>query len=396
MLRKTVLVLTCLLILNGCWSRRELNELLIVLGIGIDWADGEYLVSYQVVNPNEISNKSRTNTRAPATLYQGRGNTVFEAARSLTARSPRLMYLGHLQMLVLGEEIARRGITGAVDNPLRDHETRMDYNVVVARGARAEDILKLYTPLEKLPTYSMQQSLRVSEKAWAPTVAINMDKMVNMLESDGQQLVLTGIEIVGNREKAEKSSNLDGFEPASFYRYRGIGAFKGNHLIGWLNEKESKGYSDLTDILGSTSIEIPCENGHFTGVEITSSNTHITPEMKNGNITFLVKIHASGDVVENSCSSIKLIDPATFPMLEKQTVSVIQGNSAAVVKWAKSNRTDILGFGSLVEKKYPSYWKQAKEDWENRGFIESQIEYRIDMKINTSGTIGNSVSPEMN
>ncbi|OXM13663.1 Ger(x)C family spore germination protein [Paenibacillus herberti] len=396
MLRKTALVLACLLMLSGCWSRRELNDLLIVLGIGIDWADGEYLVSYQVVNPNEISNKSSTNSRAPGTLFQGRGNTVFEAARSLTARSPRLMYLGHLQMLVVSEEVARRGISGAVDNPLRDHEVRMDYNVVLARGARAEDLLKLYTPLEKLPTYSMQQSLKVSEKAWAPTVAINMDRMLNMLESDGQQLVLTGIEIVGDREKADKRSNLDGFEPASFYRYRGIGAFKGNRLIGWLNEKESKGYSDLTDILGSTSIEVPCENGHYTGVEVTSSNTQITPEMKNGNITFLVKIHSSGDVVENSCKSLNLIDPATFPMLEEKTASVIKDNAMAVVKWSRSHQTDILGFGSLLEKKYPAYWKKAKEEWEQGGFLDSQIKYTIEMKINTTGTIGNSVSPKMN
>ncbi|MCM3746180.1 hypothetical protein M3223_02295 [Paenibacillus pasadenensis] len=57
MLRRVTLVLLCLAILSGCWSRRELNDLLIVLGIAVDWQDGKYLVSYQVVNPNEISTK---------------------------------------------------------------------------------------------------------------------------------------------------------------------------------------------------------------------------------------------------------------------------------------------------------------------------------------------------
>lgn len=68
----TVLIL-CLLMLTGCWSRRELNELLIVLGIGVDWKDGEYLVSFQVVNPSEISAQRRGGIARQAPFIRGEG-----------------------------------------------------------------------------------------------------------------------------------------------------------------------------------------------------------------------------------------------------------------------------------------------------------------------------------
>lgn len=40
------------MILTGCWNRRELNELAVVLAVGIDSADGQYEVSVQVAEPS--------------------------------------------------------------------------------------------------------------------------------------------------------------------------------------------------------------------------------------------------------------------------------------------------------------------------------------------------------
>nr|WP_238327820.1 Ger(x)C family spore germination protein [Paenibacillus gorillae] len=259
MFYKMTIVLLCLLMLNGCWSRRELNELLIVLGIGFDWVDGEYLVSFQVVNPSEISAQKRGGERPPSTLYQGRGRTMQEAARSLTAEAPRKVYMGHLQMYIISEELARKGIGDFFDNALRDNEQRMDFNLVIARGTRAENILKLYTPLDKLPTNSMLRSLETSEKNWAPTVSVTMDDVLKKLSADGIELTMTGIKLIGSVEMAESKRNVETFLPRSRYRYKGIAAFKGDKLVGWLNETESKGFTDITNKLQSTTLGIPCK-----------------------------------------------------------------------------------------------------------------------------------------
>lgn len=45
-------------LLTGCWDRQELNELGIMLGLGVD-KDGDMIkVSAQVVVPNEVSSKA--------------------------------------------------------------------------------------------------------------------------------------------------------------------------------------------------------------------------------------------------------------------------------------------------------------------------------------------------
>ncbi|GGG64162.1 Ger(x)C family spore germination protein [Paenibacillus radicis (ex Gao et al. 2016)] len=390
MFYKMMVVLLCLLMLSGCWSRRELNELLIVLGIGFDWVDGEYLVSFQVVNPSEISAQKRGGERPPSTLYQGRGKTMLEAARSLTAEAPRKVYMGHLQLYVISEELARMGIGDFIDNALRDNEHRMDFKLVVARGMRAEDILKLYTPLDKLPTNSMLRSLETSEKNWAPTVSVTMDDVLKKLSADGTELALTGIKLIGSQEMAESKRNVETFLPQSRYRYKGIAAFKGDKLAGWLNETESKGYTDITDKLQSTSIEIPCKKDTFIGIEVTSSNSSIESKIVGGEPEFTIHIRSEGNIVERGCRDVDITDPATIEKLEREADEIIQGNAEAAVKRAKSMKSDFLGFGAQLNKDHPSVWKQVNKDWNDTYLPDLKIRYKIKMLIRKTGTTGNS------
>ncbi|NQX58313.1 Ger(x)C family spore germination protein [Paenibacillus qinlingensis] len=387
---KLTVMLLCLLLLSGCWSRRELNELLIVLGVGVDWKDGEYLVSFQVVNPSEISAQRRGGDRPPSTLYQGRGKTLFEAARSLTAEAPRKVYMGHLQMYVIGEELAKRGIKDFLDNSVRDNELRMDFNIVVARGDMAENILKLFTPVEKLSSYSMQQSLQTSQRSWAPTVAMTLDEALNKLSGKGFELALTGIKLIGDTSMGESKKNVEFFQPPSRFRYMGIAAFKEDKLIGWLDEQESKGYTDITNNLDSTSIEIPCAEQKYTGIEITSSDSKLKASIENGKPVIDVSIRAEANIVDRQCRDIDLKDPQTIKRLEQETRQIIQSNVEATVTRAKKMKSDLIGFGSQLGKDQPAYWKEVKETWNDEMFPQTIVNYKIELFIRKTGTIGNS------
>lgn len=387
---KLTIMLLCLLMLTGCWSRRELNELLIVLGIGVDWKDGEYLVSFQVVNPSEISAHRRGGDRPPSTLYQGRGKTIFEAARSLTAEAPRKVYMGHLQMYVIGEELAKRGIKDFLDSSFRDNELRMDFNIVVARGMMAENILKLFTPVEKLPSYSMQQSLQTSQKSWAPTVAMTLDETLNKLSSKGYELALTGIKLIGDPTIGDTKKNVEYFQPPSRFRYMGIAAFKDDKLIGWLDENESKGYTDITNKLDSTSIEISCGEQKYMGIEVTSSNTKLKASVKNGKPEMNVSVRTEANIVGRQCRDIDLTDPQMIKRLEEESEQILQSHAEAAVSRAKKMKSDILGFGNQLGKDQPAYWKEVKDSWNDDMFPQTNVSYKIELFIRKTGTIGNS------
>ncbi|WP_309119551.1 Ger(x)C family spore germination protein [Paenibacillus sp.] len=389
-LYRIAMIALCLLLLSGCWSRRELNDILIVLGVGLDREDGEYLVSFQVVNPSEISSQKQTGRRSPGTLYQGRGKTIFEAARSVTTEAPRKMYFGHLQLYVVGESVAKEGLSSFIDNVLRDNELRMDFNLVVARGTKAGNVLKLYTPVEELPTNSMLQSLRTSEKAWAPSVSITMDEVLDRLSGDGHELALTGIQLIGESESGDSPKNVESFRTPSRYRYRGIAVFREDRLVGWLNEEESKGYTDITDRLDSTSIELACGDNRYIGIEVLNSKSKMKSEIKNGLPVMTVTLRTEAAIVDNQCQDVDVADPETIRKLEARAARVMQSNAEAAVKRAKELKSDVLGFGDQIAKEHPAFWKRAKKGWNEEYFPVVDVRYEIRLYIRRTGTTGNS------
>lgn len=46
-----------ILLLGGCWSKRELNELAIVAAVGVDRVNEQYEISVQIVNPGQVASK---------------------------------------------------------------------------------------------------------------------------------------------------------------------------------------------------------------------------------------------------------------------------------------------------------------------------------------------------
>jgi len=391
MIRHTALffvMLTLLLFATGCWNRRELNDLAIVTGIAIDKIDNKYHVSVQVVDPGEVAGKKGSSGRAPVTLYDASGDTVFEVIRRMTTVSPRKLYFSHLRIFVLSEELAREGIGKTLDFFARDHEVRTDFYIVVSRGRAAKDIISILTPLEKNPSTKMFTSLEVSEKAWAPTVAIQLDELISDIVSEGKEPILTGIYIKGNSVMGKSQGNLGAIDAPANLQYGGIAVFKKDRMIAWLNEEESKGVSDLTNRLDSTVMELACGNNEKLGIEVIRSQTKVKGRVKDGKPEIEVTIRREANIGDVECQ-IDLTKSKTLYDLEKAMEQKVKSNVERALRKAKKLNSDIFGFGEAIHRADPNYWQTAKKDWDKH-FPSLPVQIKVDAKIRQMGTTGDS------
>lgn len=95
-------------ILTGCWSRRELNDLAIALAMGVDSSGDQFKVSAQIVNPGEVTSVKGGGGNSSIATYSSSGETIFEAIRKMTTKSPRKIYFSHTRLVVIGEELAKK------------------------------------------------------------------------------------------------------------------------------------------------------------------------------------------------------------------------------------------------------------------------------------------------
>lgn len=385
---KTSLVLLLLpILLSGCWSRRELNDLAIQVAAGIDKVDGQYRLTSQVVEPSQAARKAGGSSRAPVTTYSSTGKTLFEAYREMTTFSPRRMYGAHLRMIVIGSSAARDGLSKVLDLFSRDHEFRTDFFIVVAKNTTAENMLKILTPLEKIPANKLYKSLEISQKYWAPSVGITLHDLLSDLTSDGKEPVLTAMELIGSQKTGESEKNVNQIEPEAGLNYVGLAIFKGDKQIGWFNEEESKGVTYIRNKVTSTISVLPCGNDGNITFEVFRSETKIKANLIQNEPQTSVKVNIEGNIGESSCS-LDLSNPATIQKLEEQAEKSLEKILSASIKKARKLGVDIYGFGEEFKRNHHKYWETHRDRW-NQIFKDMPVHLNVEVKLRHVGTIGN-------
>ncbi|WJH32442.1 Ger(x)C family spore germination protein [Paenibacillus sp. CC-CFT747] len=389
--RRTILLplLVCLLLpalLTGCWDRRELNELSVVLAMGVDMVGGEYMITLQAVDPSQMT-KKRSSQRSPIFIVSEKEKTIYEALRKITTKSSRKLYASHLRLLLLDEKVAKKGISDALDLILRDHEPRPDFYIALSRGYTAKDILSLVTPFEVLPGVELYKSLQLSEKQWAPTSAVNVVELFQMLRKEGLEPTLTGVTVIGNVRKGKTNQNVK--DPTTYgeYQFGGIGVFRGDRLMGWLNESDSKAYDYVTNRVHNTVGKVRCPRGEgYFVVEIKRSKAILEPSIKEGKPELTIHMNMEGDIGEMECKA-DLTKEQDFVELEqagtKELLRIVQ---EGVRHEQEQYGVDIYGFGTAFHRHNPDQWKSWKSDWNER-FKEMPVTIKPEFKLRRFGKI---------
>ncbi|MCS7464709.1 Ger(x)C family spore germination protein [Paenibacillus doosanensis] len=374
---------------TGCWNRRELNTLGIQLGTAIDKKGDQVQVAVQVVEPSAIAAKVGSNDLAPVVMYKATAPTVFQAFRKMTEVSPRKVYAAHIRVLVLSEELAKDGVGKALDLLFRDSESRTDFYVMVAKESKAEDVLKILTPLEKIPANKLYNSLETSSKAWAPTTTFTLDQFIEQLVSEGMNPVLTGIVVKGNRQLGETKRNVEQIEPEARLEYSTLAVFKKDKLIGWLDEEESRGYNYIMNNVKSTVGSVRCPDGGKIDLESIRAQSTIKGSVVNGEPVIDISVKGESNIGNVECK-IDIENPETMQMLQREAEQALVKRMKQTVKVAQSKyKVDMFGFGQAIYRSNPQEWKKLKDNWTER-FPKVKVNYKAKVLLRKLGTTGNS------
>ncbi|MFC5714416.1 Ger(x)C family spore germination protein [Thalassorhabdus alkalitolerans] len=389
MIRKFSLLLLCiLLLLTGCWNVRELDELSIASMISIDKSDeNKYEVTAQIINPAQNVEEERTD-RAPVATHNVSGASVFEGIRRLTTHIPRKLFLAHIRVVVISEEIAEEDFTEVLDFFFRDHGVRTDFLIVISKDQPAKNVLKVSSRIEELPAEKVFSSITFSEENWAPTKGMQIDDIIEQFILDGQNPVVTGIKVVGDQEVGGSREHVETIETEAVLKLHNLAAFREGKLVGWMTEDQSIGYNYIRGNVQSTLGVIPCNNDNIT-YEVIRSESSIDAKLVNGEPMVNVTISTEGNIAEVTCDLET--SPQTIKKLEKQIANNIETMAISSINRAQTDfKSDIFGFGEQIRRSDPTYWKSVKNDW-NTHFEDLEVNVAVDFSIHHTGTVTDSL-----
>jgi spore germination protein KC len=378
---------------GGCWDIRYLDELSIVIAMGLDISDNDNIkVSVQVVNPTEVttgSKKGGGGGGSSVTTYSETGPTLLQAIRKMNNKTSRTLYFSHTQVLVIGEDLARKGVRHLFDFIDRDPALRTDFYILIAKDAQASDVLKISTPIEKIPGNKIHDSIEQVENKLGTAYRVTMRDIIEYINSGKQEIVATSIEIAGDIKNGGGKQNLEKINPTTNLKLNGMAVFKHEKLVRFLSPVESQGLAWIEDKIKSSVVPISCKKDGIIDIEVIHSSTNMKVKLQQGHPSVSIHVQQEANIGEMVCTDIDITDKQTYELLEKQTEEQIKKQILDTVKKAQQMDTDIFGFAAAVYKAKPAYWKKNKNNWEEI-FAKIPVAVEVETNIRREGIRGKS------
>ncbi|AHF05687.1 Ger(x)C family spore germination protein [Desulfitobacterium metallireducens] len=379
--------------LEGCWGKREVEQLAFVIGLGIDQGEkpGDIILTYQMAQPKkggqsgaEINNWTLTTEVTHAPLSEDKLYEILD-------RHP---FLGTTKVLIIGEELAKSGIGSMIDSFQRFYQFRRTMYLLVAKG-KAKDILNTKLRNDQLPSLSLAG--RIDESKGVSTYpVIRIGHYLTLLSREGQTPI---VPIVDRLQPGEGGIDYKGSEggEAEELQIEGAGVFRGDKIISYLSDQETKGFMWLENLIGIRFIGTEEINGISLTAKVTSSKAKysVTQDEKGLRFSYQLKAKATIDDIKGSQPPMSVEEWGTFSRdAEKAVAQAIEKECRSAISKDKEIPNDFLGIGRHIEQKNPSLWKEVRNHWENT-LQELPVDIEVEVVIENSGVGRNSpVSPK--
>jgi len=380
---KIMLISVMALNLTGCWDNLELDEIAIVMGIGIDESPkiGEVDMTVQVANTAVIKSSSSESGPKKTNSYfnlESTGDTIFNIVRGFSKKSCRKLFFSQNQVIILGRGIAEEGLGKYIDFFVREPETRGLVWILIS-DETAKDILDVKSDFECIPSASINELVKQQQyNSEAPMVDLHKFTARLMSKTTSPIAPIIKLSMEGNIKTAYVS---------------GTAVFKKDKMIGEMDKVETRGLLwTIGEVESGIIVTADPGSSNKVSLEITRASSEIIPEIEDGRVRMKIKIKEEGNLGDQSDSN-DLAIPKVFEQLEKEKAAVIKNEVMLALKKAQSLNADVFGFGEVIYQEYPQKWKSIEGDWDEI-FKNIDVDVVVEAKLRRTGKIGKPITSE--
>ncbi|MCP8969233.1 Ger(x)C family spore germination protein [Ectobacillus ponti] len=391
--RALYVLLSFLFVLNGCSSQAELNELAVIVGLGIDLIkeDGKpmYQVTFQVIDPNQVgSPQNGGGSGIQIVNVSAKGRSLISAVRESARNLSRRNFYAHASILLIGEEAARFGLEEIMDLVERDQSIRTNIPMVIAQHTTALRILNGLTALNKIPAQSVIGKLENTAEILGENSKLLVHDFVSTVSMPGRNPVVSGIAAKGKASQTSKQAYVEQSHPHAS-NVGGLGIFDNQaKLIGWLHHTDARAVLLADNRVRFSAVSVPCgkKRGIHTEIGHAKAKKHV--DMKQGRPEFHLDLYVEAEIEGIGCRSFEVASPKAVRQLEQQVSRQLEKEMQHGFQTVQKMQSDVFGFGEWLYRNQPRVWKKYDQDWP-RLFGQADLTVKVQTTIRRSGMIQN-------
>lgn len=381
------------LLLTGCYNYHELENLAIVTGLSIDKKDNQYVIGVLVANSKKQEASSKEG-QSQTIVYEGHGNSVMEAFYNIDLKSPKQLYIGHLAVVVIDENIAEKEIAKISDILIRSPESRKNFYIVIARDAKAVDVLKITSPLESYPSQNVSMNLKNTSTYQGVSTDLTYSEFIASMLTPGINPTLPTIKISGSVKEGEKQQNLESTNPKTKLQLGTLAIFRNTKLVGYVSADESRMINILNRRTAYSLENVKYQDNqivfHLSNFKIKRKAT-----LEQNQPIIDVSLQAKAAINEINTNA-NLSDPNTISEIKQQLEQKMKQQILHTIHITQNEfQSDIFGFGNLFYQKYPKYFSNIELKWDEEEYSKVKINVNVYIDLETKGSLEQTIRREM-
>ena len=379
-------ILLCIPFLTGCWDKRELNEIAIVVAMGIDENPNtkELILTTQVVRPEAMRKNGNGSNKLPVEIVSSTGKTVFSAKQNIMKKFDRKPTFAHCKIVVISESLAEKGIQSILDYLVRSNEVRPLIWIGITKGASPKEVLSVNNGISTIQARYLSYTIKLQSE--------NSETRFSYLQEFIEDLLHNGVApktgVMEVEEIFPSSSGNSGSSNDKEIKLTETAVFKKDRLLGYLTNEETLGLNWISGNIKRSTLNVPSlnEKGKVIATRVVKGKRSIKLEKKDDEYIFNIEINAMSELKDQQ-DYYDTSDPEILSLVEKEQSKLIEHEVKMVMEKMKNElKLDIAGLNKIVERKYPEEWKEIKDDWEN---VLPRVRYnvKVDSKIVRTGLL---------
>ncbi len=355
---KIIFLIISLFLFTGCFDYQELNDRAIIVGLGIDYENEEFVVNFEVLNSQKAGSEQSGSNKSY--LVEGKDKTFVMAYQNALNSINKDAYLAHLKAVVFSEEIAKDHLDNVVDYLIRDPNTRNVFYPVIAQNVLAKDILGATTEDTPVVSKAIEGLIEYNNFKESTTVKMNFENFLESLFSNHSDAYLNIVTLSDNKR----------------IKTNGLAIFNKHNLAQMLTEDESATLQLLKNKSSNYYVKLPCPkdlNKHLTINLYDNTNTKLNVDEEK----IIIDANYSANIMDDECE-YNFKDVKVYEDLEKKFATKLQEDLPRTVKYFMHLHSDVLG----IEKQYYNKTKKTLDNW-----YLLPVQSNIKVTINKNGVI---------
>lgn len=370
-----IVMIISLILSSGCWDMIELEDRILPYSVAIDLKlekdkeqaeDKDFFISFSYPNINALGKNATQEDMAY--VIDANANSIFEARDEVSSRVHKSIYLKHLNVVVMSEEVFsnERFLRQILDGLKRDFIINKMVNLLITKESAHDIMMKKLGSKRQESVEGLLISLLHNEQMSTSFTPIVLKDFIQYMDHKRAAIIPLAI-------------------PEPEISLAGGGIFKDYQFLGYIDKDDNRNITLLNNQAKNKDIDFD-----FKGATISLSLDEIKSKKKlvrDGEfLKIRYQVEMDGEIHQYIIDEDRRINTQEdMEEIEKALAKIVKDEfTSTIEKLQKDFNADALGILEYLYKFYPKIYKKVEADWDSI-FPYLDIEVVVQVNIRRRG-----------